>query len=779
MLSNIPLQKKLTLVILAACVSVLLIFVIPFFIYQWINFSDSREENLITIADYIARDSKMIEFGDQYRGHLREELKNLESQAYVGFAGIFLADQAGKPDAKLYASYLRSGKPSKISDWQTLKPGDRIRQGRKFVYATGIYKPAASPLPKLVIVVKTTAQLDDIEYDCMLAASKIDDPNSSAATQAAIDELKKKPEISFVGAVIPGATNFLHISKNSTGPPNLDEWNFLQPGDFSEGAEYNIFMQGVQPKDLTQEKDTTLLGILFLEADISSFLDSFMETTVFIFIMLFTAFIVAFLLANMFQRIFTKPIYELADTASRVSTRRDYSLRAEKKNHDEIGSLIDVFNEMLSEIQKRDSDIRDASNQLEEQVDILQHEIRERQLGQKRESELHKKLERAQRMESLGILAGGVAHDLNNILGPLVGYPEMILEDLEADSPIREDIEEIQNSASRAAAVIQDLLTLSRRGNYNIQPINLNEVAESYIQSKNCKSNLEKHADIRLIKSYRSDTATIEASAPHIEKVIMNLFTNACEAMPEGGEIKISVKQEVLSSDYDGFEKIPPGTYEVLEIADMGVGIDPEDIERIFEPFYSIKPMGDSGSGLGLAVVYGVIKDLKGFIDIKSTKAVGSTFKLFFPSSTKALTPKIPPPSKKLEGNEQIILVDDVREQGRMAESMLTRLGYAVTVFDTGRKAIEYVKNNHVDLAVLDMIIEKDFDGLDTYKELLSVKPDIKAIVCTGFSQNERILEAKKLGVVHCIRKPYTIQKLGQAIRDTLDNSQPQLPTQT
>ncbi len=381
--------------------------------------------------------------------------------------------------------------------------------------------------------------------------------------------------------------------------------------------------------------------------------------------------------------------------------------------------------------------------------------------------ELREKLARAQRMESLGVLAGGVAHDLNNILGPLVAYPDVIRMKLPPENPVLNYVSKIEQSAKRAAEVVQDLLTMARRGRYEMVPIQLNEIIESYLRSVDFANHISKHPSIEMNLALERSLPLIYGSASHLSKVIMNLLINAMEAMPEGGRLTVKTECKHVDRLISGFGNIEPCKYVILTVSDTGIGIDQKDLKRIFEPFYSKKEMGRSGSGLGLAIVYGVIKDHNGYIDVTTELGKGSDFLVYFP----ALNASVVEDKQEIidiRGSNSILVVDDGQEQRELAAATLSSLGYKVSVAASGREAVEYIKAHNVDMVILDMIMEDDFDGLDTYREIIKFQPQQKAIIASGFAETDRVKEAERLGVNMYVRKPYTMQTLGKAIRQVL-----------
>jgi PAS domain S-box-containing protein len=384
--------------------------------------------------------------------------------------------------------------------------------------------------------------------------------------------------------------------------------------------------------------------------------------------------------------------------------------------------------------------------------------------------ELEEQLERARRMESLGTLAGGVAHDLNNILGPMVAYPDLILEALPEDTPVRDDILQVQSSAERAAAVVQDLLALARRGVYQMMPLNLNQVVEAYLGSASLAELSVRHPQVSVDVDLDPKLLNTMGSAPHLSKVLMNLVANAFEAMPHGGRLTIGTSCQSLDRPHAGYEYVEAGDYVMLWVGDTGVGIEEGDLPRIFEPFYTKKEMGRSGSGLGLAVVYGVAHDHKARIDLATAVGKGTEFALYFPVAREAVL-ESDEERKDYRGSESVLVVDDLDEQRVLAVRLLSSLGYRVHAVESGRAAVTYLREHSADILVLDMIMEEGFDGLDTYREIVRTHPGQKAVIASGFSKTKRVEEAQRLGAGAFVRKPYTLQRLGRAVREELDHT--------
>jgi two-component system cell cycle sensor histidine kinase/response regulator CckA len=364
-----------------------------------------------------------------------------------------------------------------------------------------------------------------------------------------------------------------------------------------------------------------------------------------------------------------------------------------------------------------------------------------------------------------------VAHDLNNILAGLVSYPELLLMEIPQESPLRKPILTIQKAGERAAAIVQDLLTLARRAVAATEVVNVNEIISEYLKSPE-HENLTKNYPRVLVKTgLEENLLDVMGSPIHLAKTLMNLVTNAAEAMPEGGEVLVTTENRYVDSPIKGYDHVKEGDYVTLSVADSGIGIPHEDIERIFEPFYTKKVMGRSGTGLGLAVVWGTVKDHEGYIDVESHVGKGTTFTVYLPVTRRGR------PQDKMKisianyggAGESILVVDDVEEQRRIASGMLTRLGYAASTASSGEEAVEYMRTHSADLLLLDMIMDPGMDGLETYKKILEIHPGQKAIIVSGFSETNKVKEAQRLGAGDYVRKPYLLERLGVAVKRELD----------
>jgi two-component system, cell cycle sensor histidine kinase and response regulator CckA len=399
-------------------------------------------------------------------------------------------------------------------------------------------------------------------------------------------------------------------------------------------------------------------------------------------------------------------------------------------------------------------------------------DISEMKRADKEREILKNQLDRAEKMKALGLLAGGVAHDLNNVLSGIVGYPELLLLEIPEESHLRKPMMVIKESGLKAAAIVQDLLTLARSDVAVMEVVNLNDIIDDYLKSAEYTKMMSFHPATELIFEKGSDLLNINGSPFNLLKAVMNLVTNAAEATKDGGLIRLVTKNMYLEHPIRGFDAYREGDYVLLSVSDNGVGIPKHDIERIFEPFYSKKEMGRSGTGLGMTVIWGTVNDHKGHIDVVSEEGRGTTFKLYLPAT------RIKKEKKKddlqtlqtLKGNgETILVVDDVEEQRDLASSILKMLDYRVIVAGNGLEAVKMIKENkEIDVVILDMIMTPGIDGLETFRQLREIKPEQKAIIVSGYSETDRVKKARQLGAGTYIRKPYLMGNLAQAVKAEL-----------
>jgi CheY-like chemotaxis protein len=298
----------------------------------------------------------------------------------------------------------------------------------------------------------------------------------------------------------------------------------------------------------------------------------------------------------------------------------------------------------------------------------------------------------------------------------------------------------------------------------------LNEIINEYLESPELKKLLENSAGVKIETRLSPHIMNIEGSPVHLSKTIMNLVTNAAEAMPHGGTVIISTENVYIDEPVHGYDRVTEGDYILLTINDNGTGISQQDLPHIFEPFYTRKVMGRSGSGLGMAVVWGAVKDHLRYIDIDSEVGKGTVVRIYLPVTIRTrINTENRPSFAELRGTESILVVDDVEEQREVACYLLETLGYRVDAASGGEEALKMAAKKTYDLIVLDMIMDPGIDGLETYRRILEINPGQKAIIASGFSETDRVKRAQDLGAGTYIKKPYTMENLASAIRYELE----------
>jgi signal transduction histidine kinase/DNA-binding LacI/PurR family transcriptional regulator/ActR/RegA family two-component response regulator len=392
------------------------------------------------------------------------------------------------------------------------------------------------------------------------------------------------------------------------------------------------------------------------------------------------------------------------------------------------------------------------------------------------------RLATSKRLQSLSVLAGGVAHDLNNSLGPIVALPDLLLMEMDKLDPerraseMRADLESIREAGLRASRTIKDLLTLGRQGRVSKERLDLNAVAAKCVAENTSLGASGAGRRVRMVTQLADKPITVLASEAHLSRAITNLVRNGMESIEGDGRLVIRSFERRLHEPMVGFERIEAGNYAVLSISDEGRGIPQEDLGRIFEPFYSSKPLGESsGTGLGLAIVHGVIKEHGGFVDVTSVRGKGTTFTLYFPSlrsEEPADAPLTPTPMPI--GRARVLLVDDSPTLLRTGRRALEHLGYLVETMASGKQAFERFERasatggSPCDLLIVDMNLLEARDGLDIYEMIRPLFPDQRALLVSGQAPSDRVQAALERGL-HWLPKPYTMELLAQTVARALE----------
>lgn len=384
---------------------------------------------------------------------------------------------------------------------------------------------------------------------------------------------------------------------------------------------------------------------------------------------------------------------------------------------------------------------------------------------------LLEKLAIANKIETLGLMAGSIAHDLNNILSGIVTFPEIILMQMDKSDKHRKSIESIRDAGKRAAAVVSDLLTVARGTTATKKIYNLNTLIKNHLATIEQQAITSQFKEVIIEMQLADDLLNVNCSEIHISKTVMNLLNNALEAIEKNGTIIISTSNRLLDTPLEAYEYIKAGKYVVLTISDNGTGIPEHTLSKIFEPFYSKKVMGRSGTGLGLAIVWGTVHDHNGYVNVQSNEK-GTTFELFFPATRKQTDEKpagISMNAYKGHG-ETILIVDDQENQRTIACNLLNELNYQTCAVVSGEEALTYLQQNKADLVLLDMIMEPGINGRETYERILKKNPAQKAIIASGFSEDEEVKKIRELGIIQFIEKPYTVAQIGIAIKQAMHN---------
>jgi len=368
-------------------------------------------------------------------------------------------------------------------------------------------------------------------------------------------------------------------------------------------------------------------------------------------------------------------------------------------------------------------------------------------------------------MEAIGTLAGGIAHDFNNLLMVIQGNASLMLLNVDPSHTHHEMLLSIVNQVQSGSKLTNQLLGYARKGRYEVRPIQLNELVK---ETSNTFGRTRK--EIRIHRELANDLFPIEGDLGQIEQVLMNLFVNAADAMPQGGDIFLKTNNilqgDILSKFYDP----KPGDYILLTITDTGIGMDPKTLERIFEPFFTTKEL-NRGTGLGLASVYGIIKGHGGYIDVESEERRGTTFKIYLPATNGDIQKTIKAPDHIIKGTGTILLVDDEKMVLEVGERFLKIMGYQVLTAQEGSEAIEIYKKYRetIDLVLLDIIMP-NMKGGEVFDRLKEMNPDIKVLLSSGYSIDGEASHILERGCSGFIQKPFSMNQLSQSIGAILRN---------
>jgi PAS domain S-box-containing protein len=377
---------------------------------------------------------------------------------------------------------------------------------------------------------------------------------------------------------------------------------------------------------------------------------------------------------------------------------------------------------------------------------------------------LESQLLQAHKMEAVGTLAGGIAHDFNNLLMGIQGYASLMFLDMNITHPLYDKLKGIEDQVRSGAELTKQLLGFARGGKYEVSVTDLNDII-----NKTSSMFGRTKKEITIHRNYEDNIWTVEVDRGQLEQVLLNIYVNAWQAMPDGGDLYLETANVFLDQKSVRPYSVKPGKYVRVMVTDTGVGMDEQTRKRIFEPFFTTKEMG-RGTGLGLASVYGIIKGHNGIIDVYSEKGHGATFTIYLPASEKELVRKEQVATDIVRGEGTILLVDDEDVIIDVGSEILEVLGYKVSVARSGREAIEIYKEkqDEIDMVILDMIMP-EMDGGETFKVLKSIDPGVKVILSSGYSADARSTRMMEQGCYGFIQKPYSVNTLSQKVKEALD----------
>jgi len=377
---------------------------------------------------------------------------------------------------------------------------------------------------------------------------------------------------------------------------------------------------------------------------------------------------------------------------------------------------------------------------------------------------LEAQLIQSQKMEAVGMLAGGIAHDFNNLLMGIQGYASLILYSMEPNHQHYDKLKSIEDFVRSGADLTRQLLGFARAGKYEVKPVDLSEIIHK-------TSSMFGHTKKEIAVHYKQprDLYIVEVDRGQIEQVMFNLYVNAWQAMPAGGDLYIETKNITLDEGYVKPYTVKSGEYVKISVTDTGPGMDERTRERIFEPFFTTKEMG-RGSGLGLASIYGIVKNHNGFINVYSEKGHGTTFNIYLPALLKESAGK-KKSTRAMKGSETILIVDDEDAVISVCKELLETLDYKVITAYSGKDAVAIYQSQkeEIDLVILDMIMP-EMGGGDAFELMKIINPDIRVILSSGYSLNGQAASIMKQGCKTFIQKPFSIDELSKKIREVLDS---------
>jgi len=606
-------------------------------------------------------------------------------------------------------------------------------------------------------IVRELSILAEIIGTSSTAALTFDD---RFAAEEIVTALGAKPHV--ISACIYRSNGSMLASYIRSGPIQ----RFPSPVPGNGHRFYNDRLELFQPIVLHGEN----IGTLFLRYDIAEIRALLKKVAAIAGCVFPVSALVAFVLGIRLQRLISKPIVHLSRIVRQVSAQKDYSVRAAKESEDESGLLIDGFNEMLAQIQSRDIALQKNQEELEmsiqKRTEALRQEIFEHRRSEEEKEQIQAQLLQAQKMEAVGILAGGVAHDFNNLLTAIQGWTELVMEGMDEHASAYQDMLEIRAATKRAADLTQQLLLFSRKKTMRMVSIDFNSLLKGIL--KICQRLIGENIDIRT--NLHEDLWTVKADRGTVEQMIMNLVVNAKDAMPRGGNITLRTSNVYIDELYcKGDPEARPGPFVRLTVSDNGLGMSRETLRHIFEPFFTTKGIG-KGTGLGLSVIYGIVKQHEGWITVYSEFGHGSTFRVYLPAIKKecGVETEACPSLETMHGTgERILVVEDEINVAEFNKKALTQYGYSVFLSRSLQEARQTFRNEKGNFRlVFSDVVLPDGSGIDLLDEFRCVNPGVRVMLSSGYTDHKLQWPAIGKKGYRFLQKPYSLAELLKAIRD-------------
>jgi signal transduction histidine kinase/DNA-binding response OmpR family regulator len=597
-----------------------------------------------------------------------------------------------------------------------------------------------------------------------LPALEFNDPKVAKEN---LEQLEARPRIYAAAIYGPDGLLFATYSRDSSKPFQFPKAPGVS-GYSIDGSNINLFTTIVRNGE---KVGTVYIGAEYpLAAQVKRYLLVF-------FAVMAASLFVAYLVSKWLQAGITQPVLALTNAANQVIRNRDFSMRVNKSSEDEVGILVDAFNSMLTELGDREKALEASNNALQTEMnerfnaqealielnDTLEERIRERTAELER---AHSQLRQSQKLEAVGQLTGGVAHDFNNVLQVITGNLQLLQMSLAGNPEAQRRLESAAFAADRGAKLSSQLLAFARR--QPLQPIAINVGKILRGMDDLLRRALGESVQIETVVAGGLWTTLVD---PHqLENVILNLAINARDAMKGDGKLTLELANAMLDDSYAASEsEVVPGQYVMLAISDTGSGMPAEIIARAFEPFFTTKPEGE-GTGLGLSMAYGFVKQSSGHIKIYSEIGSGTTIKIYLPRSMQAEVEMSKPSAGPIAGGKETILVveDDLVVQGTVVD-ILSGLGYRILKANDGQSALNVLQSGvPVDLLFTDVVMPGTLRSPDLARQAKQIFPDIEVLFTSGYTQNAIVHGGRLDPGVELISKPYRREDLARKVRNML-----------